>query len=323
MSGSLSIFQKLCPSCATSQPVGAARCDCGHVFESDGPGGASADEIALRDEELYENYLTARAAQAQEAARAAQDSLAEDPDSPEKAAAAELARQVAQSIQSDLAEQHRKITALRAAIPGVTPPAPQPTAQSIQARPDRPVVKKPVAASPVPKIVAPKPAPASAPPPPKSAAAVPATISLQPVRTPIKAIAALEALKSAKAREAMERTRHATAPAEPTDAVEAAGVPAKPPVPPTSVPSLKTVPPATFRAEQAAKAEKVMDALQAAPAQHKDCPNCTAAVPTNTTRCHCGFAFTTGGNDLPTLTLCTGDFTALRNSLNLNLRRGN
>ena len=120
----------------------------------------------------------------------------------------------------------------------------------------------------------------------------------------------------------MERARQA-APAKPEAAVEAPKMPANLPAQPTSLPSLTSVPPATFRAEQAAKAEKVMDSLQTAPAQHKDCPNCTAAVPTNTTRCHCGFVFATGGNDLPTLTLCTGDFTALRNSLNLNLRRSN
>ncbi len=52
----------------------------------------------------------------------------------------------------------------------------------------------------------------------------------------------------------------------------------------------------------------------------KECPNCTSSVPVNTTRCQCGFAFVSGGTELPSLTLCTGDFTALRNSLKLNLR---
>lgn len=53
----------------------------------------------------------------------------------------------------------------------------------------------------------------------------------------------------------------------------------------------------------------------------KECPNCTSSVPLNTTRCQCGFAFKDSSTELPSLTLCTGDFTALRNSLNLNLRR--
>jgi hypothetical protein len=56
------------------------------------------------------------------------------------------------------------------------------------------------------------------------------------------------------------------------------------------------------------------------PADGKECPNCTSSVPTNTTRCRCGFAFVSDGTELPSLTLCTGDFTALRNSLKLNLR---
>ena len=34
MSISLSIFQKPCPGCAASVAIGAARCDCGHIFES-------------------------------------------------------------------------------------------------------------------------------------------------------------------------------------------------------------------------------------------------------------------------------------------------
>ena len=78
------------------------------------------------------------------------------------------------------------------------------------------------------------------------------------------------------------------------------------------------VPPGAFRQDQATRAEKIMVARKAA--DTKDCPNCTASVPLNTNRCHCGFTFITNNSDLPSLTLCTGDFTALRDSLKLNLR---
>ena len=317
MSSSLSIFQKLCPSCASSQPVGAERCDCGHEFETDGSNGASAEEAALRDEELYENYLVARATQAQEAARAAEDALAENPDNPENTAAAELARQVAQSIQSDLAEQQKKIAALRATIDSAVRPTPAPSDRPVPAKPSQTVRTSPVGGR-APADAGSKSTPARA---PKSAAAPAQKVSLPPVKVSGKAIAALEALKNAKAREVVERTQRAvpTAPAVPAP-VAAAEISSGLPAQPITTPSVTNTPPATFRAEQAAKAGKVMDALHTSAAPHKECPNCTASVPTATSRCRCGFAFSGGGNDMPTLTLCTGDFTALRNSFNLHLR---
>ena len=82
---------------------------------------------------------------------------------------------------------------------------------------------------------------------------------------------------------------------------------------------ITTEPTEMFRQEQTARADLAMRAIHRE--DRKDCPNCTARVPLNTSRCSCGFAFVSSGNDLPSLTLCTGDFTALRNSLNLNLRR--
>lgn len=87
-----------------------------------------------------------------------------------------------------------------------------------------------------------------------------------------------------------------------------------------AAPTPVVTPPAAFRAEQAARAEKAMEAHKK-PVDTKECPNCTASVPTAATRCRCGFAFAAGGNDLPSLTLCTGDFTALRNNFLNNLRR--
>ncbi|MCK7497310.1 MAG: hypothetical protein MZW92_45760 [Comamonadaceae bacterium] len=107
-----------------------------------------------------------------------------------------------------------------------------------------------------------------------------------------KAAAALDAIKRAKARETV-----AAMPATPT---------------------VSSTPPESFRAEQAARASRAIAERPAAP-NSKDCPNCTASVPLAATRCGCGFSFPVSSNDLPTLTLCTGDFTALRNSLKLNL----
>lgn len=322
MSSSLSIFQKLCPSCASSLPVGAARCDCGHEFESDGPGSTSAEEASLRDEELYENYLVARAAQAQEAASAAQDAVADDPGSQEKNSAAELAREVARSIQSDLAEQRRKVEALRATIRTVTPAAPAAPKVSAQ----KTVIPSAVATSEArpparaPRAT-PKTTPASVTPPPRrTVAARPSAIPAPTATVPRMAMTALEAIKQAKARAVARLQKNLPTVGE-QPAPAPGTVTSQEPMRPVEAPMVTNVPPPTFRAEQAARADKVMGTQSPETvAQNKDCPNCTASVPTTTTRCRCGFVFATGGNDLPTLTLCTGDFTALRNSLNLHLR---
>jgi len=74
---SSSIFQKPCPACAASVSVSAARCDCGHDFESSAHP-LSTLETTIREEELYESYLAARAEQARQAARTADEALANE-----------------------------------------------------------------------------------------------------------------------------------------------------------------------------------------------------------------------------------------------------
>lgn len=308
MSGALSIFQKVCPSCAAHIAVDAANCACGHQFEGGG-NGTSAEEQALRDEELYENYLAARAGQAAEAARAAAEWLAEEPDNSDRANAAQLAQEVASSLEADLNEQRAKINAMRrvfgprlTSLSQVTPAtAPKP---ATPAKPPQPAMSKPIA--PAPSVAAkPRTTPAPATPRPASTPARPApsvapaastpaasvTPALPSLSSSVKAAAALDAIKRAKAQEAV-----VAAPA----------------------PTVTATPPDSFRAEQAARASRAI-AEQPATANSKDCPNCTSTVPLATTRCRCGFTFVSSANDLPSLTLCTGDFTALRNSLKLNL----
>ena len=340
----MSIFEKLCPSCASRVAASAETCDCGHIFESADGSGKSTPETALRDEELYENYLAARADQANEAARAAHEAYHARPEDPNLAAAAELAREVATSIATDLADQRSKVAALRKMLPPAPKPmvaAPKPAAPKIEPRkiaasPHKPVSatpKPPTSAKAMPAEIA-KPAPvaqvatpapiaadSSAQPEPQPAAqsAAPATRSdilfeTQPVRlsapaspaplappplsTAERAASVLETIKKAKARE--EATRA-------IQNVERANE------------AIAHVPPESFRTEQAARAEKALAVQKALDV--KECGNCTAKVPVNTTRCRCGYVFDLGTNDLPSLTLCTGDFTALRDSLNLNLRR--
>ena len=318
---SSSIFQKPCPACAANVSIGADRCSCGHIFESSQ--NQSPQEAALRDEELYESYLSARAQQAQQAADSAERELAERPSNPELISAAELAREVARSIEVDLDAQRSKISALRRALPPkpvVQPPLPKIEAPVVAPKAPAAVISAPATPAP---ISVPTPAPVIAVAPPiekierKAVASQPVSAP-KTVKTAARANAAhkatevLAALKSAKAREAARRAREALE----AEAKFAKQVAADPDILVQAIPN--NVPPPAFRQDQAAKAERVMETRMAA--DEKECPNCTASVPLNTSRCHCGFAFITGNSDLPSLTLCTGDFTALRNSLKLNLR---
>ena len=285
MSASLSIFQKPCPACALSVSVSAERCQCGHAFESSTKN-QTPQEAALRDEELYEAYLAARTQQAKLAAVATRRALAEEPDDAERKSAAELALEVANAIETDHAAQCAKISALRRALPTViqvvqvVTPEIAPLAARVEASITEVQPARPAPARPVYR-------------------ATPAVSNA--TTTAQKTAGVLVALKNAKAREAAAREAIATARAAAT--VNAA--------PSHALPS-------GFRQDQVARAEKIMVARKAADA--KECPNCTASVPLNTTRCHCGFAFVANSSDLPSLTLCTGDFTALRDSFNLNLR---
>lgn len=317
MTGLPSIFLKICPDCAAQVPTASERCKCGHIFESAISSELSPEEAALRDEELYENYLSARAEQAHQAARAAQDALMDDPDSSEKAAQAELTREVAKSIDADLAEQRTKLAALRRTVEAQRPKPTLPAFKPIEVPPASPPVAQPQIEA-VSEIVVSTP-PISTPSPLKPVKPVASPASSPALASPAavaqKAARVLNAIKQAKAREATTRTQKPRkAPAK----TVAAPKPAPPPTPQPPI-EVSTVPPPSFRQEQAARAELVMETRKLA--DTKDCPNCTANVPVNTTRCSCGFTFIASGNDLPSLTLCTGDFTALRNSLNLNLRR--
>ena len=274
--------------------MSAERCACGHIFESAAQH-QSPLETALRDEELYEGYLTARAQQAEQAALTVEQALAENPRDPELAAAAQLAQEVARSIAADLAAQRTKTSALRCSMP-VKPVI-------VPALPAAPLLVPP----PVVTVAAVRPVPLPAvTATPVTAAPISRKPVLQRASTAKKAAGVLAALKSAKAKEMALRARQKQILEPPLSA------------PSESAPvASSNVPPAAFRQDQAIRAEKVMEARKP---DTKECPNCTASVPPNTSRCHCGFTFLSGNPELPSLTLCTGDFTALRNSLKLNLR---
>jgi len=324
MSVAQSIFEKICPACASIISVTTERCECGYAFTfHQGEGGLDNSlEMSLRDEELYENYLAARAAQAQEAARAALSELALFPDDTRKAADAELAQEVAKSLEADLNEQRAKIRTMQAALPKRPEPIPSlPVATPVASRPQAHALNVEVQPAPASMITITASSaidtPAAAPPTEPSPPLVNQTVEAVPVSKPVskpvsapasplisaaRAASVLESIKQAKARERADRFPQPD-PQETT----------------ATMPGTGSVPPPAFRAEQAARAQQAITNLKAL--DEKCCPNCTSSVPKNTTRCRCGYTFVADGNDLPSLTLCTGDFSALRDSFNLNLRR--
>jgi len=323
VTGSLSIFLKICPACAAQVPTDADQCSCGHDFET-AVSNAAPEESALRDEELYENYLMARSEQAHQAAESARLSAAEDPEDANKAAEAELASEVARSIDADLREQQTKINALRRLVEvkrpkSVVVSAPVQKAMPVEHKPQKNRVEAPkpeASASRKEKsrradvqIVA---APVS---PAKPEPEVIAPVIASPAASAEKAAQVLSAIKRAKIREDETRARKALESARQSVPES----PAEPSPPKASDIDISMNPPDSFRQEQCARADLLMDTRKLD--ERKECPNCTASVPMNTTRCSCGFAFVSSSNDMPSLTLCTGDFTALRNSLNLHLRR--
>jgi hypothetical protein len=313
MSISLSIFQKPCPGCASSVATSVVRCDCGHIFES-AANSLSPLEATLRDEELYEGYLAARAEQARQAAYTAEEALADDTSNAELVAASALAQEVAKSIENDLAEQQNKIAAIRNALRALKPAAP--VAPPAVTKPSTVTKKSASHRPPVTPSAPARPAPAATASPgpvdlektlPAAAPAKPVPVSVWRATTTQKAAGVLAALKNAKAREAIARAQQAKATAE-TEQLSA----------PATASTHGATPPSAFRMEQASRADKIMEARKTV--DGKECPNCTSSVPINTTRCRCGFAFVSDSTELPSLTLCTGDFTALRDSLKLNLR---
>lgn len=106
------IFLKSCPECATRIAVRASACSCGYMFESGEVVDFLTPEARVRDEQLYEEYLRARAQQAQEAARLASEIAERYSHDPEKARTAALERLAAEQAKAELAAQAARVAAM-------------------------------------------------------------------------------------------------------------------------------------------------------------------------------------------------------------------
>jgi hypothetical protein len=305
-----SIFQKVCPSCMATVATDATECTCGFSFEQENTQ-PSSEEIRLKAEELYENYLTARAEQAVEAVKTAQAEYVRDLNNPIKSKNIARFLKESRAAEASLAAQRAHIAELRKSVEVVSA-----AKIPVPITPPKPVAAKLVVARPVQALPR-----ASAPvvPTPKPEKTARSRVVVRAPKTNIHVSAP---------------AKQATVPAS----VVAAARPSVPVTPPTSA-----VPDRAFRAAQAAKAAKVMRATQtetqtkpllpaepvmeatpapapiAAPSRpvparkpmllrsaastDKECPNCTATVFGNSERCRCGYEFAPGGSLIPALSM--------------------
>jgi hypothetical protein len=103
------IYDKTCPQCMASSSAATARCTCGYLFDA-----SVSDERSLtleriaREEKLFEEYLEARLAQAQEAAIVAAHAAELDPENQRKAVEALRTKQAAEKAAAGLAAQRIK-----------------------------------------------------------------------------------------------------------------------------------------------------------------------------------------------------------------------
>ncbi len=293
----------------------AQECACGHQFDhDDADASLTSEEIRLKAEELYENYLAARVEQAAKTVQTAQADFARDPSNQDKSDRVASAIREAQTAKSALAAQSARMTEMRKAMLSTAPsPAPRPV--------PTPARKRATAL----KAVAAKPQ---------------AQIKRKPIPVLTEVVAA--------APQPVHPKRHAkaaaAAPKKPPAAVVVA--PAKREVAATQPPAQSATPNPAFRQAQAAKAEKILQAvnsvkpapkpsaqpareeLPAAPAvkkpeparatapipvktaprlyaqpDKKECPNCTSSVAIAAARCRCGYEFPSSEQLIPSLAM--------------------
>jgi hypothetical protein len=198
----VSIFTRDCPVCAAQHPVHAARCGCGYVFDPNKLDGVTQElEVISQEEKLYSDYLSARADQAEEAARVARQLATRDPGNTVKAADALLAEQTALAARSEYNAQNSRAHAVSARVKVVR--ASRRSRRVAKQAADRTKKPKPASvhaalapAAPVAAAPTPKPAPiaiASAPKP------VAQPVAAKPAPKPTAAVQAAPAAKPAPA----------------------------------------------------------------------------------------------------------------------------
>jgi len=301
-----SIFQKVCPECMATVPLDTRECSCGHQLDHDDTDTAlSSEEIRLKAEELYENYLGARVEQAAKAVKTAQAEFAREPSNPGKSEQVASTIREVQIAKSALATQSAHIAAMKKdMLSTARPAAPSPVATSARKRvaalhavatkPQARITRKPIPV--LTDVVATAPAPAR----PKHETKVvavtskklPATVapSRKPdIAPPVQSATPNPAFRQAQAAKAEKILRaKITQPAPVVKAVKekARMVPVAEPKSPQTTPFTAKTAPRLY-----------------APRDKKDCPNCTASVAIAAARCRCGYEFPSSEHLIPALAM--------------------
>lgn len=342
MTTTRSIFQKICPACMVTLALDVRECGCGHQFDhDDNDASLSSEAIRLQAEELYENYLAARAEQASSAVMTAQSEFARDPASAQKSRHVANLIQEAEAARAALTAQSARVAEMRKALPPAPAPAPRPIPAAEAPQKKAAEMKK--APSPVPAS-----RPAHVPPASKKKVAVakPA-ITPSPSRTATRVASSSNDTDNAITTSLL--TRHAARKAAAASAKAKLAAPAPEAAKPKDIlpPPVQTrTPNPAFRQVQAARAEKILRQAEtaaavkavikeesvvvpkmvaapkmetkapppAAPAlaksaprllggDKKECPNCTASVDSKINRCRCGFEFPASETLMPALSM--------------------
>jgi len=280
----MSIFQKDCPQCAASNAARASRCKCGYFFDTTAAGGKQATAaVALQEETLYEDYLSARVVQAEATLEVARGNAAADPTNTYKAAEVLVAEQALSAARAELRAQTERTAQLKkvsrrtepaAGIPAPRPPAVLEIKPAPTVAPHKLIPKREPARSKAPSAPVAKPA---------------------EIRSPPKPAAPKQAAKP----NAKFRNRQAAKAAAVVRAARIAPPPA--PVAPATAPvAVKSLPAPVQKPAAKAAPKKVTAAAT------KDCPHCTATVAAAVERCRCGFGFTNASFEMPSLSLDAG-----------------
>jgi len=243
--------------------VSSLHCSCGYRF--DGSPTTSHDQAA-QDEQLYLDYLAARVAQAAEALDFARAAAQREPESHALAAEVIAAEQSLRTARAEHAEQEARTRAARQqAIASTSFIRPAPAV--VRPTHPEPVMPSSAAASlpaPRPEVV--------------SAASTPIDAKSNSVQKPKSLPRQTAATLAAKAK-ALRPKHRVAAPA--INGRSAAGQKAPAPRPTRAAPHVQptAVPPAPFRAKQAARAEKVVERQRGVPNAMPKAPLAAARAP--------------------------------------------
>lgn len=292
-------------------PLDTRECSCGHHFDHDDADTAlTSEEIRLKAEELYENYLGARVEQAAKAVKTAQAEFARDPSNPDKSDRVASAIREVQMAESALATQSARVAEMKKVmLPAALPAAPLPVAtpvkkratalKSVTAKPQAQIVRKPIPV--LTEVVATAPVPVRQKRHTKVSAMIAkksTTVAVAPTKpdiappmqsaTPNPAFRQAQAAKAEKILQAISSTKPAPASAPTAKAIkEESRMPAmaEPRPPQTTSVSVKAAP------------------RLYVPRDKKECPNCTASVASSAARCRCGYEFPSSEQLIPPLAM--------------------